>query len=116
MLHRDQEQLDAIRDALVKAELLSSEEAGDLIFHLGDLLDSAAAFPNEVNIVFSHLAQLQTDPQEFEVKLMQFYQTIKHLGFHLFGAVLPLTEAIDLLRIDNDEDDEQDDEGRGIEE
>ncbi len=69
MLHRDQEQLDAIRDALVNADLLSSEEAGDLVFHLGDILHSAAEFPKDVERVYSHLSQLQADPGEFSVRL-----------------------------------------------
>lgn len=115
MLHRDQAQLDAIRDALIKADLISSEDAGEFIFHLGDILDSAAEFPDYIKNVFSHLDQLQTDPNEFEVKLMKLHGDIEHLGFHLFGAVLPLQQAIDVLRIDNMEDDEQTDEAPGNE-
>ena len=98
MLHRNQEQLDAIRDLLVQQRLMDSENASDFTFHLGDIIDSCIEFPNLIRKLELSLLDVQRHPAKCSHALLAFVGELEHhLPEHFRGVVSLAWRACEVL-------------------
>jgi hypothetical protein len=117
MIHRDQNEVNTIVSLLREEELLKANEAFDLGFHLGDVVDSCVELPRDVTRLKDALSRLNAEPKAcYEAFNALLGEMDDHLPAHFRQAVSLMEKAkwVILKRFPNEFPwaHEEDDEGQ----
>lgn len=94
LLHRNQEELESIRDGLVRQCILLEEEAADLVYHLGDIIDCCVEVPKAIQGLRDVLDSACLDPKKSYERLNSVFGLMRHeLRPHVRKALVHLKSA-----------------------
>lgn len=114
-MNRDDNALKLIAGILHREDLLSKEDAGTLLFDFGDIVDDSPNFPEKIRKAHNALANLQADPKDAWLRLLDLYGTMRHLRWHMRRAMYTIDKATAQMHVkypflvpDEDDDDDED--------